>query len=383
MPPPSVSLEPICVLEGHTAAVWHVAWHPTLDILATCSSDKTVRIWTLKSPNDYSSMICSFILENFSDRTIRCVNWSNDGKYLASSSFDSTTIIWGYNSSKNEFQTISKLEGHENEVKCCVFSNDEKNSHFATCSRDKSVWIWAYDEANEEYDVCDVCAGHTQDVKSLIWHPTRALLLSCSYDDTMRMWGEEGGPNASDDWVLVQEFSKSPYSSVEEGNETSEHGASPKNKDKETIGHESTVWGASFSPSGDNFASVSDDKSIILWGRDNELLLKSKLLVPDALMYSAVDQVKDLHDGPIYSIDWTRVELSDSSMNIDLLLTCSSDGAIKCHTLEYPGDTPLIRSTHSLHRIGGQGTWGLRRELRSVSSKGPPDSRFVRGRHVD
>ena len=33
-------------------------------------------------------------------------------------------------------------------------------------------------------------------------------------------------------------------------------------------GHESTVWGLAFHPSGARFASCSDDKSIIVWKHD-------------------------------------------------------------------------------------------------------------------
>lgn len=37
---------------------------------------------------------------------------------------------------------------------------------------------------------------------------------------------------------------------------------------KETLsGHTSTVWGVAADPSGDRIASVSDDKSVIIWQR--------------------------------------------------------------------------------------------------------------------
>lgn len=40
----------------------------------------------------------------------------------------------------NDYEEINRLEGHENEVKCCAFS--PSGEYLATCSRDKSVWFW-------------------------------------------------------------------------------------------------------------------------------------------------------------------------------------------------------------------------------------------------
>ena len=38
-----------------------------------------------------------------------------------------------------------------------------------------------------------------QDVKSLSWHPWKELLVSCSYDDTVKLWTTDG-----DDWSCAQ-----------------------------------------------------------------------------------------------------------------------------------------------------------------------------------
>ncbi len=65
---------------------------PSGDSIASCSGDKTVRIWQRHGTTD--TWICAAILEETHHRSIRCSSWSPDGRYLATASFDATTAIW-------------------------------------------------------------------------------------------------------------------------------------------------------------------------------------------------------------------------------------------------------------------------------------------------
>lgn len=44
------------------------------------------------------------------------------------------------------------------------------------------------------------CCG--QDVKAVAWHPDGEILVSCSYDDSIKLWREAGG-----DWMCEQTLS--------------------------------------------------------------------------------------------------------------------------------------------------------------------------------
>jgi hypothetical protein len=84
------------------------------------------------------------------------------------------------------------------------------------------VWIWELQPGND-FECVAVLNGHSQDVKCVTWHPTEDVLVSTSYDDTIKIWTED--PDG-DDWSCSKTLSK------EDG------------------GHESTVWCASFEPGG-------------------------------------------------------------------------------------------------------------------------------------
>lgn len=150
---------------------------------------------------------------------------------IASASFDGTVVIWETQSgSKQHWDMIASLEGHENEVKSVSWSCDGR--WIATCGRDKTVWIWE-SVGRGEFECVTVLNGHTQDVKYLTFHPQLpSVLFSCSYDDSIKVWKEE-----ADDWYCAETIS----------------------------GHASTVWGLSLDAKGTRLVSSSADLSVVLW----------------------------------------------------------------------------------------------------------------------
>ncbi|CCW65253.1 unnamed protein product [Phytomonas sp. EM1] len=206
-PRTDLHMERVATLEGHKGRVWCVAWCPTANILASSSADTTVRLWSQasESARDASptKWNCIAILEGEHDRTVRHVSWSPSGEYLACASFDHTVSIWRRSSMGScEFEVEGVLDGHESEVKCVEWATD---NILATCSRDHTVWVWER-IADGEYECCGILTGHTQDVKHCLWYLSpnsnqHPLVLSCGYDDTIRVWCDS---HRQDDWHCIQ-----------------------------------------------------------------------------------------------------------------------------------------------------------------------------------
>ncbi|KAI8821138.1 WD40-repeat-containing domain protein [Fimicolochytrium jonesii] len=265
---PEVQL--LAELPGHTDRVWSISWHPTLPLFASCSGDKSVRLWKLDEGN--GSWGCVSTLDDAHKRTIRSVAFSPDGKLLATASFDASTAIWERDIDK--WDCVATLEGHENEVKSVSWS--ASGALLATCSRDKSVWIWEV-VGDSDFECLSVLQEHEQDVKMVQWHPNEELLVSASYDDTMKIWRED-----DDDWYCSDTLK----------------------------GHGSTVWGVDFNDTGDLLASVSDDRTLRFWQRETPPRPDPATLSFQPRQdpkWRNIFTIPEHHDRTIYCVSWSKV----------------------------------------------------------------------------
>lgn len=147
----------VAELQGHSDRVWSLAWNPVQRLLASCSADKTVRMWTYAvrtQDTTTTSSIKDHVFRPATEiatghrKTVRAIAWSPSGKNIATASFDSTVSIWERVPGEDdedvedsgEWECLSTLEGHDSECKSVAYSSD--GGLIASCSRDKSVWIW-------------------------------------------------------------------------------------------------------------------------------------------------------------------------------------------------------------------------------------------------
>lgn len=218
---PPATITPLAPLKPDLyERAWASTPHPTLPLLAT-SHGKSVTIFSLTTLTPHSS------LTRGHERSVRCAAWkpSESGMCLVTGSFDSTAGLWRWEDEddghdgeeidvtgsgpEKDWQFTLVLEGHESEIKSVAFSPG--GEFLATSSRDKSVWIWEDVGADEdEWETVAVLNEHEGDVKAVAFCPdvpgrnargkfSADVLASASYDDTVRIWREDG----EGEWVCV------------------------------------------------------------------------------------------------------------------------------------------------------------------------------------
>ncbi|CAF1341544.1 unnamed protein product [Adineta steineri] len=294
--------------EASEDRIWCVSWNPTGTLLASCGSDKIIRLWGREGERNW---VCKSSISDGHTRSIRSVAWSLCGNRLASAGFDAKVTIWERDGQDFVIQTI--LEGHENEVKDIAFSRS--GLYLATCGRDKSVWIWEYNEDENDFACAAVLTTHTQDVKHLKWHPQKDVLASCSYDDTIKMFIED-----NDDWSCACSLDS----------------------------HTSTVWSCDFDATGKRLVSCSDDKTVKIWQayekNNREGIRSSNGIYP---VWKCVCTISGYHTQTIYDVKWCPLT--------GLIATASGDNGIRIFREEEskqadaPPSFSLIASNTTAH----------------------------------
>ncbi|KAJ4177379.1 hypothetical protein NW755_013888, partial [Fusarium falciforme] len=321
------------VLEGHSWPVSSVVFSHDSSMVASASYDKTVRIWNAKTGK------CEQVLEGHSD-SVNSVVFSHDSTMVASASRDKTVRIWNAKTGKCE----QVLEGHSDDVNSAVFSPD--STMVASASRDKTVRIW-----NAETGNCDqVLEGHSWPVSSVVFSPDSTKVASASYDKTVRIWNAktvrcEQVLEGHSDWVRSVVFSPDSTMVASASYDKTVRIWDTETGDCERVleGHSMLVNSVVFSPDSTMVASASDDETVRIWNAEtgdcervlegHSMLVNSVVFSPDSTMVASAsddetvrvwnaktgncDQVLEGHSDNVNSVAFSPDSMKVASASSD------------------------------------------------------------------
>ncbi|HBB35208.1 MAG TPA: hypothetical protein DDZ80_00200 [Cyanobacteria bacterium UBA8803] len=215
--------ECVQILQEHHRRVWSVAFSPDGQFLASSSSDRTIKLW------DVTKGKCLKTWRGHSQQ-IRTVAFSIDGKTLASGSDDQSIRLWNYQTG----EVLRVLHGHSSWISAVAFSPvieavatlGASTGLLASGGEDQSVRLW---ETSNNHCL-KTLQGHSNGVWSVAFSPQGTLLASGSQDRMIRLWDSRTGEYLGS-WQ----------------------------------GHTSWVWSVAFSPDGQLLASSSEDRTVRLW----------------------------------------------------------------------------------------------------------------------
>lgn len=255
----------IHTLAGHTNYVIGVAISPDNKTLASCSYDKTIKVWHLNTGNIVGTLLAH-------TGWISCVAISPDGKTLVSGSLDNTLRLWEIGTGTLK----TTLNGHSGYVISVAISPD--GQILASGSFDNIIKLW-------NLNTCEpigTLTGHTGYIESLAISPDGKILASGGgfEDNIIKLWDLKTG-NLINSLIAhkaaVRSLAFSPDSEkLVSGSEDKTIKLWDLNKQTEiySLNHP-TGWvqAVAISPKGEILASGSRDTSVKLWNLENGQLL--------------------------------------------------------------------------------------------------------------
>ncbi|KIJ14949.1 hypothetical protein PAXINDRAFT_78116 [Paxillus involutus ATCC 200175] len=177
---PVTPLQPLHILDGHTARVYRLASIPNNNLFVSGSWDGNCRVWSAKDGEVVGKKMVH-------GKSVYAIVVSRDGKTMASGGSDGRIVVWDLESREKiiEWKTPSNIMALS-----LAMSQDSRT--LASGHNNGTVMLWSASTG-------DHIAGpyKLHDDISLVWLPNSGQLISASRDKTIKYW------DTSNDSLLI------------------------------------------------------------------------------------------------------------------------------------------------------------------------------------
>ena len=178
-------------LKGHANHIHAIGFHPSGEMLATASWDKTIRLWGLEKGREIGKFASGL-------GRAHSIGFNTNGNYLAAGLDDSTVRIWDVQS--------RSLHGPPLAMKTTPWevAFSPSGEFFAAADTTGTVRVWDFSTVGAR-----AMEGHESFVYDLAFGPRGKVIASASWDHTVRIWSAH-----SRDQLSVLTGGNSPIVSV-------------------------------------------------------------------------------------------------------------------------------------------------------------------------
>uniref|UniRef100_A0A674D376 Apoptotic protease-activating factor 1 n=1 Tax=Salmo trutta TaxID=8032 RepID=A0A674D376_SALTR len=163
---------------GHLEPVNHCCFSPDDAYLSTSSSDGTLKLWEVSSANEWKSIDVADMFPEQREQTavmVKCSTWSADGR----------TIICAARNAVFVKTAAMLLEIRTSRLSTVQYCHACPSSNLVAIALSHyAVELWDIETSKKMAD----CSGHLSWVHGVQFSPDGSLLLSCSDDQTVRVW---------------------------------------------------------------------------------------------------------------------------------------------------------------------------------------------------
>ncbi|KAF7237253.1 WD repeat-containing protein 5 [Varanus komodoensis] len=170
-------------ISGHKLGISDVAWSSDSNLLVSASDDKTLKIWDVSSVTGrlaQSSVVVIFFIIIIISSRLNALEAHQRGPKAA-------TLHLPITASWAQGKCLKTLKGHSNYVFCCNF-NPQSNL-IVSGSFDESVRIWDVKTGK----CLKTLPAHSDPVSAVHFNRDGSLIVSSSYDGLCRIWDTASG----------------------------------------------------------------------------------------------------------------------------------------------------------------------------------------------